>query len=471
MTDRVATWSLRQRLALVAVFVVVASIAFGGAALYWAASVETDQILDSRLEQFGATVLSFAEQGLDPAAADAGGLLQPLKTRPSAALLYRYQIWSRDGSLLMRSHEAPEHVPLAATSQLGFSTVRVDGEEYRVFALPSKDRALIVQASENISERWLDIGRLTAYYMGYLVLPFGVVFVAAWLLLRRAFRAVEATAHQLDHRNPLDLTPLRIDNPPKDLLPILNSIDMLFARVGQALSTERRFTSVAAHELRTPLAGLRAHAQLASAASDPVELRDALRSILTGVDRVSHLIDQLLDLARVEALPAHSAPLLVPVNIAVLHRAMMEDIGPKVLAKQMQIRARFEVEVVQGHHVALLMLLRNLLANAVLYSPVGSTVEVQCVALADAIALTIDDAGPGIRAEDRPLAFERFNRLGQSRVDGVGLGLSIVLSVVELHRARIELLESPLGGLRVLVLFGPVPDAADSSDKKPTARS
>jgi signal transduction histidine kinase len=465
MTDRIATWSLRQRLALVAVFVVVSSIAFGGAALYWAASVETDQILDSRLEQFGATVLSFAEQGLDPAAADPGGLLQPLKTRPSAALLYRYQIWSRDGSLLMRSHEAPERVPLAATSQLGFSTVSVDGEEYRVFSLPSNDRALIVQVSENISERWLDIGRLTVSYMGYLVLPFGVVFVAAWLLLRRVFRAVEATADQLDHRNPLDLTPLRVDNPPKDLLPILNSIDMLFARVGQALSTERRFTSVAAHELRTPLAGLRAHAQLASVASDPVELRDALQSILTGVDRVSHLIDQLLDLARVEALPAHSASLLVPVNIAGLHRAVMEDIGHKALAKQMQVRARFEVEVVQGHHVALSMLLRNLLANAILYSPLGSTVEVRCAARTDAVALTIDDAGPGIRAEDRQLAFERFNRLGRSRVDGVGLGLSIVLSVVELHHARIQLLDSPLGGLRVLVLFAPVENSAGSADE------
>jgi signal transduction histidine kinase len=453
MTDRVATWSLRQRLALVAIFVLVASIAFGGAALYWAASVETDQILDSRLEQFGATVLSFAEQGLDPAAADAGGLLQPLKTRPSAALLYRYQIWSRDGSLLMRSHEAPESVPLAATSQLGFSTVSVDGEEYRVFALPSKNRALIVQVSENISERWLDIGRLTAYYMGYLVLPFGMVFVAAWLLVRRAFRAVEATAQQLDNRNPLDLTPLRIDNPPKDLLPILNSIDMLFARVGQALSTERRFTSVAAHELRTPLAGLRAHAQLASTASDPVEQQDALRSVLAGVDRVSHLIDQLLDLARVEALPAHSAGLLEPVNLAELHRAVMEDIALKASAKQIQVSARFDVEVLQGHRAALSMLLRNLLANAVIYSPANSTVEVQCVALADAIALIVDDAGTGIRAEDRQQAFERFNRLGQSRVDGVGLGLSIVLSVVELHHARIQLLDSPLGGLRVLVLF------------------
>jgi signal transduction histidine kinase len=463
MSPRVATWSFRQRVALITGFVVVASIAFGGAALYWAASVETDQILDSRLEQFGATVLSFAEHGLDPAAAEKRGLIQPLKTRPSAALLYRYQIWSRDGALVMRSHEAPEDTPLANMSQFGFATVSVAGEDYRVFSLPSSDRSLVVQVCENISERWLDIGRLTAYYMGYLVLPFGVVVFAAWLLLRRAFQAVEATAHQLNHRNPLDLTPLRIDNLPKDLLPILNSIDTLFARVDQAFSVERRFTSVAAHELRTPLAGLRAHAQLASAASDPAELQDALRSVLTGVDRVSHLIDQLLDLARVEALPAPNAAQIERVNLADLHRDVMEGIGPKALARQIHISAQFPVKELPGHPAALFMLLRNLLANAVLYSPHGGLVEVLCEAQADSVVLTIDDAGPGIRAEDRQRAFERFNRLGQSRVAGVGLGLSIVLSVVELHRAAIQLHDSPLGGLRVSVRFGPVENAGTAS--------
>jgi signal transduction histidine kinase len=463
MLDRRATWSLRQRITMIAVFVVVASIAFGGATMYWAASVENDEILDARLEQFGGTVLYFAERDLNMAAFNDPALLRPLKTRPSAALLYRYQIWSHEGVLLMHSHEASERTPLTALSQLGFSSVRIDGDEYRVFALPSSDRKLIIQVAENISERWLDIGSLTAYYMTYLLLPFGIVVVGAWVMLRRALHAVRSTAEQLDHRNPLDVTPLQIDNPPADLLPILRSIDTLFARVGRALSSERQFTSVAAHELRTPLAGLRAHAQLASTAHDEEELQFALQSIRAGVDRVTHLIQQLLDLARVDALPANDGEDIEAVNLQDVYRSVMLDLGARVAERQVRVAARFDAPAVRGHRVALSLLLRNLLDNAIRYSPPGSVVTVECALRGDHVALTVDDAGKGIPAPDRQSAFERFNRLGESRANGVGLGLSIVLSVVEMHGARIELLDSPSGGLRVLVSFPSTAAAAETA--------
>jgi signal transduction histidine kinase len=460
MLDRVSAWSLRRRLALIASFALVSSIAFGGVAMYWAAGIEDDQMLDARLEQLGATVLSFVENELSSTAFVDPDKLPHLKTRPSAALLYRYQVWSRQGSLLLRSHETTADAPLMPLSSLGFATRSIQGEEYRVFALPSKNRELIVQVAENIAERSSQVGLSTAYYAGFLLIPFAVVSGASWLMLRRSLRAVETMADQLHHRNPLDLTPLRVDDPPLELLPILKSIDTLFDRVGDALSTERRFTSVAAHEMRTPLAGLRAQSQLASSARNDAERQDALDSLRTGVDRTSRLLDQLLDLARVEALPADGNRGIEGVDITSVYQDVMVELGPAAATKQISVGALFESGTLQGHRFGLSVLLRNLLANAIAYSPAGGRVEVHCAPQGGLIALTVDDSGPGIRAADRERAFERFTRLGQTRTQGVGLGLSIVLSAVQLHHARIELLDSPLGGLRVQVLFAPIAGAA-----------
>jgi signal transduction histidine kinase len=459
---RVATWSMQRRFAQIALLVLVASSGIGGVAMYWAEAADSDEFRDERLELTGATLLNLAESVRASTASSMKTVTLPLNMRPTAARRYRYQIWSRDGALLLRDAESSASRPLTALSQRGFATVLIDNEEYRVLDVHSGDGALNIQIAESTSERWTDIAREMSRGMGYLLISYFVVSILAWLMMRRALRAIESLAHQLGHRSPLDLAALRIDNPPRELLPTLGAIDMLFARVGRALSSERQFTAVAAHEMRTPLAGLRAHAQLASAARDDAELQESLQAVRSGVDRVSHLLDQLLDLARLDALPAGSVPQRVRVHFSDVYQAAMVDVGLQAFDKRTWVSARFDVEEIYGHRGALSMLLRNLLANAILYSPEGGRVEVCCAAHEGGIALTVDDAGPGIRQADRQNAFERFNRLGQSRVNGVGLGLSIVLSVVELHGARIRLLDSPLGGLRVQVDFPTASRVADS---------
>jgi signal transduction histidine kinase len=452
MQERISGWSLWRRLGLIAFLAMLASIAFGGLAMYWAATIEEDQMLDARLETLGATVLSFVEEELNETDPEGALKYHNLKTRPTAALLYRYQVWSRDGALLLRSHEAPADAPLMPLSRLGFATVHYMGEQYRSFGLPTKDRRFVIQVAENIEERWTQTSLITMYYMGFLLIPIVLVFGMTWFFLRRSLGSIDAMAEQLSHRNPLDLAPLLVPSPPRELLPVLRSVDALFARVGRALSAERNFTAIAAHEMRTPLAGLRAHAQLASAAHTESELQDALRALRLGVDRAAHLIDQLLDLARVEGLPA--AQHFEIVALSDLCQSVMIDLGPKARGRQISFGARFQVEQLECHAFAMHVLLRNLIANAILYSPEGGRVELHAVAAGDAVALMVDDSGSGIHLADREQAFERFNRLGRTRADGVGLGLAIVLSVVELHHAKIELLDSPLGGLRVRVLFG-----------------
>jgi len=457
MADPASVWSLRRRLLWIASAALAASLLFGGLAMYTAASIEGDQMMDAALEHLGASVLAFVEEEIEEEMAEVTAGLHSLPlnitTRPSAALLYRFQVWSRHGTLLMRSYEAPADRPLMSLNVLGFDTVRIGGEEYRSFALPTKNREYLVQVSENVDERWAQTTKFTVYYVGFLILPLALVFGATMLWLRRSLHAVDSLAEQLGQRRALDMTPVNVADPPRELLPILKAVDGLIERQGHALSVERGFTAVAAHEMRTPLAGLRAHAQLATRAGSDQELKEALDSLMLGADRASHLIDQLLDLARVDTMPKDLESLFEPVDLPDVYQGVMEELGPRGERKSITFSARFPGDEVLGHRFAVRVLLRNLIANAIAYTPEGGQVEVSAQRQDDAVVLTVDDSGPGIRPEDRERALERFNRLGRTQADGVGLGLAIVHSVSDLHRAPLTLTESPLGGLRVQVRF------------------
>lgn len=447
-------WSLLVRLAWIAMTAVLVSLVFGGFAMFWAASIQNEQMLDARLEQFGATLQalvdeSLAQQKFDPAVPSVG-----LKTRPAAALLYRYQVWSRDGTrLLIRSHEAPTSAPLADIAHLGYSTRRIEGEDYRVFSLPTRDGAHVVQVAENISEAWSQVGLTTAYYAAFLLVPFALLFGATWWLLRRALHSIHTLADSMADRNPLDLSPLPVTSPPREIVPILHAIDMLFGRMQRALSIERSFTAMAAHEMRTPLAGVRAQAQLLTQEKLDDEPMQTVRGLIQGVDRASHVLDQLLDLARVESLVMAGEPQFELVKVADIYEEVARDLLPRMRRSDVAVQARLAGHALECHAFALSVLMRNLLANAILYTPSGGRVEIATVRLPDHLQLCIDDSGRGIPEAQRERAFERFNRLGRAQADGVGLGLSIVLLVVEMHRAKIQLADSPLGGLRVQVTF------------------
>jgi len=460
MTEPTRTWSLRRRLVTIASAALLASVLFGGLAMYTAASIEGDQMMDASLETLGSSLLVILEEEIEEEMAEVSAGLHslPLKlsTRPSAALLYRYQVWTRHGTLLMHSYEAPADRPLMPLTRLGFDTVRIGGEEYRSFALPTKDHEYVVQIAENVDERWTQTTRLTAYYVSLLLLPLALVFGGTLLWLRRSLRAVDSLAGQLGERRALDTTPVKVADPPRELLPILKSIDALISRVAHALSVERGFTAVAAHEMRTPLAGLRAHAQLATKAGSEQELKEALDSVMVGADRASHLIDQLLDLARVDTMPKDSEALLGPVDLSDVYQGVMQELGPRAERKRIEFTARFPSGEVLGHQFAVHVMLRNLIANAISYTPEGGQVAVSAQRDGEWVVLTVDDSGPGIRPQDRERALERFNRLGRTQSDGVGLGLAIVHSVAALHQAALMLADSPLGGLRVQVRFAPV---------------
>jgi signal transduction histidine kinase len=458
------SWSLRSRLVWISAGAVLAAMALGGTAMYWAASIQEQQMLDSRLEHLGATILSIVEEELEEELREVNEGIHTLpltmKNRPSATLLYQFQVWTRHGNLAMRSHEASATIPLVPIGHLGFSTARIDGELHRTFALPTRRGELIIQVAENTEERWAQVGAATAYYMAFLIIPFGLVIAITWYLFTRSLQSINTMADQLRDRSPQDVTPISVSKPPREMLPILGAVDSFFARTRQALSFERRFTSVAAHEMRTPLAGLRAHAQLAGMAQSQEDLAEAIKSIMVGVDRASYMLEQLLDLARIEELEGHSSDGLKAIDIGLIFHSVMSDLGPVAAARDVRIESNFQVREVVCLELSLQLLLSNLIGNAIKHSPEHGRVVVSTRADFGYTLLTIDDQGPGIPPALRHQAFERFERLGKGTAGGVGLGLSIVRSVIQSHHATITLDESPLGGLRVRIRFANLPGSS-----------
>ena len=453
MPDRLLTWSLQRRVGFISAVAMCTALMFGGLGMYWATSIDDSHRLDARLQELAGTILLLIDGELTETDLSAEAMQLHLQIGARVNPLYSYQVWTRDGAQLLRSHEASATQPLMPLTELGFDTQNVRGEDARTFAMTGRNGAVVIQVAEPLRERALHIGTVVGYYVLSLLLPFAVVSLVIHLLLRRSFRALDTLAASLRHRNLLDVAPVHVDGPPREVMPIVRSVNALLARAARAISVEQRFTSVAAHELRTPLAGIRAQAQLACSAQSDDERQEALLSVIGGVDRAARVFDQLLDLTRIESMSSDVVANFQSIDLSVVYHQVMLELGDKAQGKRIELNLHFIDAKVQGLDFALYLLLRNLLANAILYSPPGGRVQVAVQPEGDTVALTVDDSGPGIPAAARELAFERFNRLDQGRAEGVGLGLSIVAQAVELHYATIQLLNSALGGLRVQVLF------------------
>jgi signal transduction histidine kinase len=453
MIVKARDWSLRKRLLAIAAVASLATLLAGSGAMYWAAEREDRRLLDSRLEDLARTVLSFSEHEITEILGEGRTELMHTETAATLGSRYRYQILTRHGNMLLHSYKASPSVPMVPLRQLGFSTVRMEDQEFRVYAMEGNGGEMVIQVAESLHERESAIGIVSAYFVGFLLLPFLLIFSITWWLLRRSLRSIDTSAAQLSQRSPIDLTPVVAENPPIELKPMIQSINSLFERINKTLSLERGFTAVAAHELRTPLAGLRAQAPIAATARSPEELAEALASVMTGVDRAAHLLDQLLDLARMESVASDAERLRQSVDIVRVYESVVSDLGSLASRRGLRLESDFMERRIVAMELGMLLLMRNLLGNAIRYTPAGGHVSVSTHRDGDSITLTVDDSGPGIPPESHGRVFERFVRLGAQGDEGVGLGMSIVQSVVVAHQALIRLLESPLGGLRVQVQF------------------
>jgi signal transduction histidine kinase len=306
-----------------------------------------------------------------------------------------------------------------------------------------------VQAPENDHERHELVQRIAKR----LLLPalFGLPLLAAWIWLatHRALAPLRSLAGEIAAREPERLSPLVPATAPVEVRPLLDALNALFGRVGQALEAERRFTADAAHELRTPLAALAAQAQVAERARDDAERQHAIAQLVVGSRRAARLVEQLLTLARLD--PEAEAP-AARVDLQRLAEEVCAAHGSLAIEKGIALSLDARPAGVSGNADTLGVLLRNLVDNALRYTPAGGRVQVE-VRGGERPELAVVDSGPGIPAEARQRVFARFHRLAGQDSEGSGLGLSIVARIAERHGASVRLEDAAGGGLRAVVGF------------------
>jgi two-component system sensor histidine kinase QseC len=439
-----AWFSLRRRLL---------GLLLGGVSAAWLATMvfsyidahhEVDELFDAQLSQAAQTLLALASHDEGDDVEDLGAAGHKYQRQ------LRFQIWRADGKLVIRSNNAPE-TPL--TTAEGFSETRGDEGHWRHFSQWNDDRNLQVQVSENHHIRDELIGQIAWRLLFPALFGLPLIGIWVWLATRQGLSSLNGVARQIASRDPQQLQAIHPLAAPEEIRPLIEALNGLFQRVEQTIEAERRFTADAAHELRTPLAALQAQLQVAQRARDSEEHDRSLQQLQNGLTRAAHLVDQMLLLARLD--PESGLPDPQPVDLAALTESVCADLGPQILARNIDFDfATVSPATLTGQGEWLRVLIRNLVDNAVRYTPEGGQVSVRITRDGDKLTLSVSDSGPGIPPEERSTVLQRFHRLHQTGQPGSGLGLAIVARIAELHRAQLYLDSAPMTkGLHIGVQF------------------
>ena len=356
------------------------------------------------------------------------------------------QVWSRDGSPLLHLNSKDEVPEL--TSE-GFSSHWSKGTFWRSFVLRRGE--LLVQVSQPFSDRLemssdVALGAITPVLV--LVVVLGIL---VWISVGRGLRPLTALAGALAQRRPYSLTPLDTGGLPDEVLPLTLALNGLLERLGAALESQRKFIADAAHELRTPLTAVQLQMQLLQRATKEEEREQALMQIRDGTTRASHLVHQLLTLARIE--PEEWQRPFVQVDLSALMKSVVADHASAALSRQIDLGVTQDEPLsIIADAEGLRIMLGNLIDNAIRYTPQGGRIDV-ALRMADGFAqFEVLDNGTGIPAADRSQVFARFYRRPGTREFGSGLGLAIVQEVVAHHHGEVLLADGVEGrGLKVIV--------------------
>jgi len=480
--------SIRRRLLLTLLSIVLVGVMIAGWLIYRQAQAEVNELFDYQLQQTAAALPSEPFSAVLSANQDNNG--------PGGDVVI--QIWSRNGTQLYYSHP---RAPLAPHAELGFSTEHTVRGDWRVYGAVIGDN--VVQVAQPLSIR-NEIAALTAWHTLWpLVLLMPVLGVLVWITVGRGLLPLQRVTHAVDARHPDALDSMQDAGLPIEVQPLVQALNRLLKRLAIALDTQKAFVADAAHELRTPLAALTLQLQLLERAHTEEERREALADLRRGVLRSTHLVEQLLALARAEpgnsaasgadtsgvqanqgnALAAHPVDGAVTDQTAAAGADLLAILSDCV-ADRMTLATHKKLDLgfamteplkVAGDALALRVLFNNLVDNAIKYTPPSGRIDISLRQLDGHATVEICDTGPGIPADERARVFDRFYR-GAVTVDaglasnpavdcadleasgevaaGSGLGLAIVRRIASRHGATVTLSDGPGGqGLSVMVRF------------------
>lgn len=460
--------SLRARLLWSLLAVILLGAVIQGVSAYRTALQEADQLFDYNMQQMALSLRSgipLVNRG-GPPEFDIG----------FGDFDFVVQVWTSDG---IRIFESSPNLILPQRAVLGFSNVSTSRAEYRVLSIRTNSR--VIQVAQDLNVRRRMAGGLALRTVGPIALMVPLLMLVTWWVVTRSLAPVDRVRGQVASRAADDLLPVSEDGLPDEVRPLVQELNLLLGRVRRAFEAQRDFVADAAHELRSPLAALSLQVQTLRRAGDDATREMAAARLASGIDRASRLIEQLLMLARQEASAAAGAR-NEQVDLTGIVRKEVAELSDLAHARKVDLGMVGDLPAVNvdGQPDALAILLRNLVDNAVKYTPEGGTVDVG-IAVADdpvrragvdrrgtgvsgpaqhqverRVTLFVEDSGPGIAPALRERALARFDRTGTSDLGtaGSGLGLAIVKTIADRHGADLTLDRSPrLGGLKAEVRF------------------
>ncbi len=351
---------------------------------------------------------------------------------------YRFQIWGPYNQLLLHSANAP--TKMLSNGKPGFNDLIVSGIHYRVFTNYDPDTNLTFIVAEPYFERDRLAHHIMADDLVIMLLTYPLAGFLIWIIIGRGLSSLDRIAEALRHREPRYLEPVNLVDVPIEIQPLILELNKLLKRLKEAFEREKRFAGDAAHELRTPLAAIRTQAQVALIVATSPEQLVVLQNVILGVDRATHIVNQLLSMSRLvpENEQMQDAGACEFENIV---RDVIHQLMPLAEAKNIHVNSHITLTkqaLVWGNPAALNILIRNLLDNAIRYTPQNGQVEILLKREnKQHLIFSIADNGPGVPEEFRERVFERFFRMLGTEAPGSGLGLSIVKQIADLHQAQI----------------------------------
>lgn len=441
--------SIRNKLLLWLGLGLFSIIVMAGVALYFQARGEANQIFDYQMRQIAA---SLPRQAFSP--------ISPGQQFPELEDEIMMQIWDSRGSVIYHSH-ARGAMPRQA--ELGFANVRGPNGMWRVYS--AQIGSTVVQVAQPQSARDEIAAQMAVKTVVPLLLLFPLLGVLSWVAVSRGLAPVRKAAAEVAARDMNSLQPLSDVGMPQEIQPLTHALNDLLARLKHSTETQRAFVADAAHELRTPLTALRLQAQLAERATDEEERRAAFADLKSGLERATHLVHQLLTLARQEP----DAMGFAEIDLRALLGSVVGDLSSVAEHGGIDLGLSDQGDDgrpvrVQGNADALRILFNNLVDNALRYTPAGGVVDVGfAFSGAGVCTVVIQDSGPGIPESELPRVFDRFYRAqrgqeqgGPRAAFGSGLGLAIVRQIADLHRVPVELRNTGRG-LQARVVFTLLP--------------
>jgi two-component system sensor histidine kinase QseC len=436
--------SLKQRLLVLALMAITLVWLGVTAFTYHNARKEFDEVLDAHLAQAAALLVVQSSHELDELETEHAPLLHKYARRVA------FQVWNKEHQLRLHSANAPQQ-PLAS-EELGFSDHTIDGHRWRVFSTWNESAEFLIQVAERADVRDELARGIAGNMLKPLFISLPLLALLLWIAVARGLRPLDKLTREVEQRAPDNLAALDASSAPREVVPLIERLNRLFTRIEASMQKERRFTADAAHELRTPVAAIKAQAQVARAACSEAERNHALDNAILGCDRAAHLIEQLLTLARIDTLGNDVTEVC---QLRVVAAEVIAAIAPAALSQHVRLELTEGAEVeARCNSVLIRILLRNLIDNAVRHTQPGTSVWVSITNQQGLASLSVNDNGPGIPEAELARVSERFYRPIGTSASGSGLGLSIVNRIAEIHGASLRIAPQNEGqGLSVTVIF------------------